>query len=325
MTNRRKIGGVSDACDAALPACRLSRDFLAFFNACRSSGRPVALIAVTRTEGSSYSKAGQLVLIDLEGRFAGGLISGGCLENDLAQRAAEAMQRKQSASVAYDLRDDDAVFGLGVGCDGAIHLRIEPLHPGNDYEPLASSIAHLHGAACSALTLAGDDGDQDTAARMRLFRPASILVLGAGPDAPPLLQMIDALGWNGTAIDHRQHYLDTLRQPTSTRVQCMEAAAVSNRLDLAQFDAAIVMSHNLATDQAYLEALARSDLGFVGLLGPPHRRERLLRELGEATARRLDGRLRAPVGRRIGGRGPAAIALEIAAELQAYVCSLESP
>ena len=44
----------------------------------------------------------------------------------------------------------------------------------------------------------------------------------------------------------------------------------------------------------------------------------------EETACLLDGRLRAPVGKRIGGRGPAAIALEIAAELQEYVCLLES-
>ena len=84
------------------------------------------------------------------------------------------------------------------------------------------------------------------------------------------------------------------------------------------------MSHSLEADRKYLEALARSDLGFIGLLGPPHRRKRLLDDLGEETACLLDGRLRAPVGKRIGGRGPAAIALEIAAELQEYVCLLES-
>jgi xanthine/CO dehydrogenase XdhC/CoxF family maturation factor len=47
------------------------------------------------------------------------------------------------------------------------------------------------------------------------------------------------------------------------------------------------------------------------LLGPPHRRDRLLGEIG-ASRERLGDRLRSPVGRRIGGRGPEAIALEIA-------------
>ena len=52
------------------------------------------------------------------------------------------------------------------------------------------------------------------------------------------------------------------------------------------------------------------------MLGPAHRRERLLGEIG-SDADRLADRLRGPVGRPIGGRGPAAIALEIAAEIQA--------
>ena len=38
----------------------------------------------------------------------------------------------------------------------------------------------------------------------------------------------------------------------------------------------------------------------------------------EAAASSLRDRLHSPVGKRIGGRGPAAIALEIVAELQAY-------
>ena len=306
-----------------MPACRVSRKFLDFFDAHRSSGQPVALVAVTRTQGSSYSKAGNLVLIDLPGRFAG-LVSGGCLENDLAERAADAIERSERAFVAYDLRDDDDVFGLGVGCDGVIDLLIEPLHAGNGYEPLASCVERLAASAGAELALAARGDGDDEAARIRLMRPANILVLGAGPDAPPLLQMIDALGWRGAAVDHRRHYVEALRCPDSITAQCLPAADVARQLDLAQFDAAIVMSHNLATDRACLEALARSDLGFVGLLGPPHRRERLLDELGEETAGLLDGRLRAPVGKRIGGRGPGAIALEIAAELQAYVCSLES-
>jgi xanthine dehydrogenase accessory factor len=315
---------MSSAFDEGLPTCRLPRDFFAFFDAHRSAGQSLALVAVTRTEGSSYSKAGQLVLVDLEGRFAG-LVSGGCLESDLAQRAAAVIEGKEPAFVAYDLRDDDDVFGLGVGCDGIIHLLIEPLLADNDYEPLAAVVDQLAGSACAELALHASEGSGDAPVQIRLFRPANILVLGAGPDTPPLLRMIDALGWNGAVNDHRQHFIDTLEKPESIIVQCNPARDIARHTNLAQFDAAVIMSHSLAADRTYLEALARSDLGFIGLLGPPHRRERLLDELGKETACLLDGRLRAPVGRRIGGRGPAAIALEITAELQEYVCLLESP
>ena len=305
------------------PACRLSRGFLEFFDDRRSSGQAVALVAVTRTRGSSYSKAGHLVLVDKVGRFAG-LVSGGCLESDLAQHAASVLERNERAFVDYDLRNDDDVLGLGVGCDGVIHLVIEPLSPANGYEPLAATVDRLADSACAEVTLPRDAGEEHAPARFRLFRPANILVLGAGPDALPLLQMIDALGWRATVSDHRQLYVDTLRQSQSAVVHCNPALEIARHVNLAQFDAAIVMSHNLTADRAYLEALSRSEIAFIGLLGPPHRRERLLDDLGGETAGLLDGRLRSPVGRRIGGRGPAAIALEITAELQEYVCSLES-
>ena len=92
---------------------------------------------------------------------------------------------------------------------------------------------------------------------------------------------------------------------------------MAEEVDLNRFDAAIVMSHHLVSDRSYLGVLAATDIPFVGLLGPPRRRERLLDDLGDSAAG-LGNRLRSPVGTKIGGRGPAAIALEIVAELQAF-------
>ncbi len=78
------------------------------------------------------------------------------------------------------------------------------------------------------------------------------------------------------------------------------------------------MSHHLDADLAYLEALADcGTIGYVGLLGPAPRRDRLLAALG-ARAARLEGRLRAPIGLDIGARTPEAIALAAAGELHAW-------
>jgi xanthine/CO dehydrogenase XdhC/CoxF family maturation factor len=78
------------------------------------------------------------------------------------------------------------------------------------------------------------------------------------------------------------------------------------------------MSHHLDADLAYLEALAgHATIGYVGLLGPAPRRDRLLSSLG-VRAERLEGRLRAPVGLDIGARTPEAIALAVAGELHAW-------
>mgnify|MGYP001829079532 CR=1 FL=1 len=58
-----------------------------FFEQRRERGEPLVLVTIYETSGSTYSKAGTHMLIDGDGDFHG-MLSGGCLEGDLALRAA---------------------------------------------------------------------------------------------------------------------------------------------------------------------------------------------------------------------------------------------
>ena len=78
------------------------------------------------------------------------------------------------------------------------------------------------------------------------------------------------------------------------------------------------MHHNFELDLEALLALAPVPVPFVGLLGPVRRREDLFRVLPEALHASLRPRLQSPVGLDLGGRGADAIALSIAAQLQAW-------
>ena len=62
------------------------RFLLNCFNEWRRAGEPMALVTVIATQGSTYSKAGRHLLIRASGEHAG-LVSGGCLEGDLAEHA----------------------------------------------------------------------------------------------------------------------------------------------------------------------------------------------------------------------------------------------
>jgi xanthine/CO dehydrogenase XdhC/CoxF family maturation factor len=150
-----------------------------------------------------------------------------------------------------------------------------------------------------------------------------VLLLGAGQDADPLVQFCRSLGWRVTVTDHRSAYAARMQEQHTCDSWCIPVAEIGDRVELDKFDAAIVMSHHLTSDRQYLLALTESSIQFIGLLGPPHRRDRLLNEMGDVRSK-LDGRLRSPVGKRIGGRGPAAIALEVAAELQEYFCEISA-
>jgi xanthine dehydrogenase accessory factor len=84
------------------------------------------------------------------------------------------------------------------------------------------------------------------------------------------------------------------------------------------FDLVVVMSHHLASDRAYLRQLAATNIGYIGLLGPAGRRDRLMNDLSD-VADALQDRLHGPAGIELGGRGPGPIALAIVAEMQQFL------
>jgi xanthine dehydrogenase accessory factor len=102
----------------------------------------MALGVLVRTLGSTYRKPGAMLLIAGDGEYAG-LISGGCLEGDLGERSGEVIETGEAALVSYDLRNsDDLLWGLGLGCEGAMHILLLRVGPQEEWQPLM----HLAGA-----------------------------------------------------------------------------------------------------------------------------------------------------------------------------------
>lgn len=341
---------------------------LPLFERERSAGRALALGVLLSTAGSTYRKPGALILIAANGDYAG-LLSGGCLEGDLGDYARTVIDTRVARSVHYDLRGgDDLLWGLGLGCEGAMDILLIRAGPENDWQPLthlcAALVTHTPtaigvvsestradlpagslllpssaGSATpppaplatpalqSALERTSADGQvgwiADEAHGWKLFilplsLPPRILLLGAGPDALPVVEFAERLNWKVTLVDHRPAYAVAERFPAAARVLLARPQELAEILDLSQFRAAVVMTHHLEADLGYLRALAPTSLDYIGLLGPAVRRARLLSDLG-ADAQRLHKRLRAPVGLPLGGRTPESIALAIIAELHAFM------
>ena len=90
---------------------------------------PVVLATVVQITGSSYGGVGTRMVIDSDGSTIG-IVSGGCLESDLAEHAKQVLSSHVPRIVTYDTRaDDDAAWGLGLGCNGLIEILLEPLFP----------------------------------------------------------------------------------------------------------------------------------------------------------------------------------------------------
>lgn len=109
-------------------------DILAGYKDIRAAGKKAALATVVRVEGSSYRQPGARMLISEDGSLTGA-ISGGCLEGDAMRKALLVIARGKPMLVTYDTTDeDDATLGIGLGCNGIIHILIEPVEendPGN--------------------------------------------------------------------------------------------------------------------------------------------------------------------------------------------------
>lgn len=338
------------------PLALLARDFREF----ESRGAACVLATIVATEGSTYRKSGTQMLISAQAELRG-LLSGGCLEVDLIEHAREVLASGVSRLVSYDMRgDDDLLFGLGSGCEGAMQVLLQRVGPEEAWQPL-SRIADcveqrisdslgividgagagrswwtggadapwpepslLHSARASAGAGRGTQlidcllaGAPARVLILPLRPPPALLLLGAGADAVPLARLASSLGLAVTVSDHRPAFAVPARFP-HCEVRCIAFSELRAGLELPRFEAAVVMSHYLPADLAYLRALAASPgVAYVGLLGPAARRERLFAELGSA-AQQLGDRLRAPVGLDIGARTPEAIALAVAAEIHAW-------
>jgi xanthine/CO dehydrogenase XdhC/CoxF family maturation factor len=115
-----------------------TKNLLGSFHDWRDQQLPLVLASVFDTEGSTYSKAGARMLINADGDFQG-MLSGGCLEGDLAERAREVLNSGKAQTVSYDLAmNEEELWGLGVGCDGLMRIFLQPLVADNDYAPFAA-------------------------------------------------------------------------------------------------------------------------------------------------------------------------------------------
>jgi len=320
-------------------------------------GKSFALAIVASTKGSTYRKAGALALFTDQGATHS-VISGGCLEANWHKAAFEVIARNKPRSLLLDTHDDDdLIFGSGSGCRGSMRVLIVPVTPDSPhtlYPVIAESFGHhqtlkltlivdatccAHGVASNAhqywefgdaanaikfLHHSGEgehqvslpNGERVTVAVLAVRPAPRVLLIGASVETPFLIRIGHSLGWHITTIDYRAAQLELNASHADLAVQSRPAAALDALVTA--FDAALIMSHSVSTDIEALRSLATRDEGYVGLLGPPSRRDELLSQLDEAQRRSLVSRLHAPLGIRLGGDGPEPLALSIAAELQRF-------
>lgn len=305
--------------------------------AAAARGDPATLALVLETEGSTYVRAGAMALFGARDGQAGWL-SGGCIEPEIEQRAAEAAAGGGIAWMDIDTRSDEDLFaGSAHGCRGRLRLALLPLPALREWPELIDEWRRGHGdlrldlQAGGALAAAvGDERRRwtlpaaplpwpagDGRWRLDVAAPPSVLVFGAGPETPALLPLLRTLGWMTTLVERRPRWAALAALADHALARSPSQALATARAH----DAALVMHHHFELDREALEHLGGDGgqaIGFVGLLGPRRRQEDLFRVLPASARESLAPRLHSPIGLALGGEGAEAIALSVAAQLHRH-------
>ncbi len=111
-------------------------DIIKAYDEAVKGNKQSALATVVSVEGSSYRRPGARMLVTDDGMLTGA-ISGGCLEGDALRKALLVMQQQKPMLATYDTTDeDDARLGVQLGCNGIVHILLEPIDTADKNNPV---------------------------------------------------------------------------------------------------------------------------------------------------------------------------------------------
>lgn len=274
--------------------------------------------------------------------FAGAL-SGGCVEKEVIRRAEHVFKTGTSLTFTYDGQ-------YRLGCKGVIHILLEKLESQmleawiaqvKEYhthrKPFKQGISQAENGAyaswyefdgnrisCSSLT-----SERLHTQSREIIPQRQLVVIGSEHDSAQLALL-------GAHSGLKVHRIVGKKFPIPPEQDLYQMHSLSPEelpahISLDAQTALVLMTHTLSTDFSYLQYILPYPLQYLGVLGPPQRKEELLSQFMEHFPDQsfdyVDQieKMYGPVGLNIGGRTPEEIAVSVLAEvIAAFNGKLES-
>ena len=320
------------------------------------SGQRAALCTVVRVRGSAYRREGAKMLVLENGDYVC-MLSGGCLESEVALAAQDAIADGQPRIIGYDL-SEEVVWGLGIGCGGSVDVLIERLDA-----RLTAWLGTLRSGALgvAATVLISDSsiqrvtvtpdgglvGDQLAPELQSEILQVAFEMIGslyprsetravAGLDvffdasSPPPALVVFGAGHDAVPLVARALEIgwtvsvvdsrSAFLTPERFGTATLVNPGVRYGFALPSQAFCIVMNHHLERDRSSLRFALESDAAFIGVLGPRTRFTDMLQALrkdGFTPTPKQLAQIRNPIGLDIGAESPTEVALSVMAELVA--------
>jgi xanthine dehydrogenase accessory factor len=158
---------------------------------------------------------------------------------------------------------------------------------------------------------------------IEFLEPAvSLVVVGAGNDAIPLMQIADTIGWEVRVVDGRGTHAKPERFVSACQVLVSRPEKVLEQIPIDDQTVFVLMTHNYNYDLAMLKSLLQRKVRYIGVLGPKKKLDRMLTEMRD-EGMQLSGEqlntIYGPVGLEIGAETAEEIAISIIAEIKAVL------
>ncbi len=297
-----------------------------------AAGHRVVLGTITRTWGSAPRPPGSAVAVRDDGLVAGS-VSGGCIEDDLIDKARDGVLAAGKPQVVRYGIDADAAHRFGLPCGGLIELVLEPVLPRTQLNELLARLSQgervrrVLTIASGEVALQPATQDEQMSDELSLSDTQltthhgphwRLLLIGAGQMTQYLAQMATALGYQVLVCDPREEYASGFEVPGATLLRSMPDDTVT-ALKPDGHTAIIALTHDPKLDDLALMEALTSPAFYIGAIGSrvnqAKRKERLKEHFGLSDAQLA--RLHGPVGLKNGARTPPEIAVSILAELTA--------
>jgi xanthine dehydrogenase accessory factor len=274
----------------------------------RAAGEEVAIATVVATRRSAPRPLGSKLAVTRSGRLFGS-VSGGCVEADVAERCLAVLDGETPRVVSYGIEDDEA-WTVGLPCGGEIDVFLEPFQGAPEIERGTAYVVVEGDDAGRRWTDAArtQTGLRDGVFEEAVSPPLRLVAVGAGDIAEAICALARPLGWRTVVVDPRPGLATRERVPSAGEL----VIAWPDEIEVDAETALVSLVHEERLDLPALKRAVEGGAFYVGALGSRRAQEKRAEKLGE-----LAGSVRGPVGLKLGGEGPAEIALEIVAEILA--------
>jgi xanthine dehydrogenase accessory factor len=296
-------------------------------------GKHLALATIIKTTGSSYRKTGTQMMV-CEDETCEGALSGGCVEKEVLRQAQKVFARRESVIFEYDGR-------YKLGCKGVIYILVEYLersvlhllsekireyHHNRKTFLLGINKGRLLTTACTCFSFDADriyiSGPNskiyEESEDLEIHPQYQMVIIGGEFDSVMLARLADQTGMQ-TLLVVKESFTHSL--PKTIKVACLTPEALVNAVRFDDHTAIVLMTHSLSKDLNFLVEMLKVKSKYLGILGPPGRREMILADLIDyneslflACQDKLE-KLHGPIGLSIGAKTPEEISISILSEI----------